>query len=55
MKTLRGIEAIEYAEKNGLRLSKYADPTEDAREGLTVDEAREIAREDANLIYLTVE
>lgn len=52
MKTLIGLDAIEFAEKHGLRLSKYADPTEDAREGLTVEEAREIAREDASLIYI---
>ena len=29
---LSGHEAIEYAEANDLPLSKYADPTEDARE-----------------------
>ena len=36
-------------------LNKYSDPIEDAREGLTVEEAREIAREDPGLIYLEVE
>lgn len=50
--TLQGHEAIEYAERNGLTLNKYADPTEDAREGLTVDEARGIAREDSSLIWI---
>jgi hypothetical protein len=45
-------EAIEYAEANGLTLSKYEDPIEDAREGLTPAEARKIASEDPSLIYL---
>ena len=44
--------AIDHAEAHGLTLSKYADPTEGAREGLSVDEARAVAREDAGLIYL---
>ena len=52
--TLRGQDAITYAEANGLTLSKYNDPIEDAREGLTLDEARKIAREDAGLIYIEV-
>ncbi|HSH28633.1 MAG TPA: hypothetical protein VK971_01900 [Thiohalobacter sp.] len=50
---ITGYDAIEYAEQHGLTLGKYADPTEDAREGLTPDEAREIAAEDPSLIYLT--
>lgn len=45
-------EAIEIAEREGLTLSKYADPVEGAREGLTVEEARLVAREDPGLIYL---
>jgi hypothetical protein len=52
--TLSGYAAIEYAEANGLALSKYNDPIEDAREGLTPAEARKIAAEDPNLIYLPV-
>lgn len=52
---LSGRAAIEYAQANGLTLSKYADPTEDAREGLSVDEAREIAAEDPELIYLEMD
>jgi hypothetical protein len=52
MNTLSGYEAIEYAEANGLTLSKYADPTEDAREGVTPAEARKIASEDPSLIYV---
>lgn len=54
IKTITGLDAINHAEAHGLRLSKYADPIEDAREGLTVDEAREVAAEDASLIYLQV-
>ena len=54
IKTITGLDAIAHAEAHGLPLSKYADPTEGAREGLTVDEAREVAAEDASLIYLQV-
>lgn len=49
---LKGIEAIEYAEANNLTLSKYTDPTEDAREGLTPAEARRVASEDPSLIWI---
>ena len=52
--TLTGIAAIEYAEANDLTLSKYADPIEDARVGLTTDEARKVASEDPRLIYLAL-
>ena len=51
---ITGNDAIEFAERNGLTLSKYADPIEGAREGVSVDDAREIAREDASLIYVAV-
>ncbi len=58
MEKLTGYDAIEHARKvnaripcPGMRLSKYADPTEDARSGLTVEEAEEVAREDPSLIY----
>lgn len=51
MKT--GYEAIE-AKKNDNRviLNKYADPTEDAREDISVEDAEEIAAEDPSLIYI---
>lgn len=52
---LSGYGAIEYAEEHGMELSKYQDPIEGPREGLSVEEAREIAREDPNLIHLDVE
>lgn len=50
-----GYEAIEKAEKLGLKLNKYNDPIEGAREGLTVDEAKEIAQEDPGLIWVEAE
>lgn len=53
--TLTGHAAIEYAETNGLTLSKHADPTEGAREGLSLVEAREVAAEDPSLIHVTVD
>jgi len=49
--TLTGYDAIDHAEENGLPLYKYADPTEPGRGGLTVDEAREIAKIDPSLIW----
>lgn len=52
---LEGFAAIEYAEDHDLTLSKYNDPTEDAREGLTPDEARAVAREDPKLIWLDMQ
>ena len=55
MKTLIGIEAVEYAREHGLKLSKYADPIEGARDDLTPSEAEEVCREDPNLIYIVVE
>jgi hypothetical protein len=50
--TISGHAAITLAETFGLTLNKYADPTDGARDGLTAEEAREIAREDASLIWL---
>lgn len=49
---LTGFDAIEYADANGLSLSKYQDATEEARDDLTPDEAREVAAEDPGLIWL---
>lgn len=48
---LTGWAAIEYADEHGLTLSKFSDPLEMARTGLSVVEARDIAREDPGLIY----
>ncbi|OPX57334.1 MAG: hypothetical protein A4E30_01683 [Methanomassiliicoccales archaeon PtaB.Bin215] len=55
MKTLRGMEAVEYARKNAKLLSKYADPIEDARDDLTPSEAEDVCREDPGLIYIVVD
>ncbi len=49
---LTGRAALDYAARHGLELCKHSDPTEGAREGLSVDEAERIAREDAELVYL---
>ena len=51
---LTGFDAIEYAEKQGLNLSKAADTIDDAQAGLTIAEAEAIATEDADLIWLEV-
>lgn len=48
---LTGYEAIDYAEAHGVRLSKYADATEGARDGLDCEQAREIAAVDPGLVY----
>jgi hypothetical protein len=52
---LKGFVAIEYAEMNCLKLSKYNDPIEPARDGLSIEEALEVARQDSSLIYLDIE
>lgn len=49
---LRGLKAIEYATARGLKLNKYADRTENARFGLTLTEARAIAEQDPNLLWV---
>jgi hypothetical protein len=51
---LTGFEAIEYAEKEGLKLSKLPDPIDGPRTGLSIAEAEAIAAEDASLIWLDV-
>jgi len=50
MSTLTGHEAIDHAARTGASLRKYADPVDGAR-GITLDEAREIAFEDAGLVW----
>ena len=51
---IKGYEAIEHAEATGLSLNKHEDATEGAREGLTVEEARQIAKEDPSLIWVEI-
>jgi len=48
---LVGWEAIRWYQQQGGHLGKYADPTEGARDNLTVPEALEVAREDPSLIF----
>jgi len=51
---LTGFDAIEYAEKEGLTLSKEADSVDEAAEGLTIAEAEAIADDNPELIFLVV-
>ena len=51
---LTGFTAIEYAEKEGLRLNKAADHIDDAQTGLTIAEAEAIASGDPEIIWLEV-
>lgn len=44
--------AIQHAHDHDATICSYADPTAVAREGLTVDEAQAIAREDCSLVYV---
>lgn len=52
--TLTGHTAIRYARAHRLTLSKYADPTEGARDGLTPDAAERVAAEDPSLIHVVI-
>jgi len=51
---IHGQDAVQFAERTGATLFKYADPIEGEREGLSVAEARDIAFEDHRLIYCEV-
>jgi hypothetical protein len=50
-KKITGYEAINKFQAEGGTLCKYSDPAEEAREGLTTDEAEEIVMDDPGLIY----
>ena len=56
---LAGCAALEVAEQLDslvdVTLAKYADPMDDAREEMTLEEAREIAAQDPSLIYLPMQ
>jgi len=52
---ITGTQAIKVAAVTGRLLCKYADPIEDHRADVTVEEAIEIAREDASLIWIESE
>ena len=51
---LTGFEAIEYAEKEGLRLNKAADRIDAGQIGLTIAEAEAIATDSPDDIWLEV-
>jgi hypothetical protein len=51
---LTGFAAIEFAEKQGLRLKKRPRVGEAARDDLTVAEAAALAADDEEVIYLDV-
>ena len=51
---LTGFEAIEYAEKVGLKLNKHPDSIQGPRQDLSVAEAEGIATEDESLIWLDI-
>ncbi len=51
---LTGFDAIEFAEKHGLRLTRKADRIDEYRSGLTIAEAEAIADEDEDLIFLDI-
>jgi hypothetical protein len=56
MKPLTGHEAIEFKRANpNSILNKYADPIEDARRDISLEDAEEIAAEDPSLIYVSPE
>lgn len=48
---LSGYAAINFAALTGATLRKYEDPTEEAWESCTPEQARRVAREDPSLIY----
>ena len=52
---LTGYAAIEYAEKQGLRLNKKSDSVDEARNGLSIAEAEAVAADDPSLIWLEVD
>jgi hypothetical protein len=51
---LKGFDAIEYAEKEGLTLHKSAGHIDEAANGLTIPEAEAIADDDPDSIWLEV-
>lgn len=53
MAKITGQDAIRYAEEHGLTLRKFASATEDARDGVTIEEAKRIAAEDPSLIWVS--
>jgi hypothetical protein len=54
IRRLTGADAIAYAEDKDVPVCKHADPVECARSDLSLAEAREVAQEDAGLLYVDV-
>lgn len=54
MTTRTGTEALAYSVRTGAQLHKHADPVDGARD-ITLDEARQIAREDPGLVWCEAE
>ena len=54
-KIIEGWDAIEAKQEDDrIILNKYADPIEDARDDISINEAEELAYIDQSLIYATV-
>ena len=51
---ITGQHAIRIAERDGVTLKKYNDPIEAHRDEVPIKEAKEIAEQDADLIYCVV-
>jgi hypothetical protein len=51
---LTGFDAIQFAEQEGLKLNKNADPIDGPATGLTIAEAEAIATDHPELIWLEV-
>lgn len=51
---ISGEHAIRLAERDGLRLRKYADPIQGYLDNITPDQAREAAKADPSLVYVIV-
>jgi hypothetical protein len=51
---LTGWTAIQYAERHGGTLQKYADPTERALKRVSIEKAKDIASEDPRLIHMSI-
>lgn len=52
---LKGFEAIHYAQRHGMTLSKSAGPMDESSTGLTVNEAIKVANQEPALIWLEID
>ena len=51
---LRGDEAVHYADVHNLSLNCDADASHDARQGISLEEAQDIAEEHPELVWIEV-